>query len=58
MKLNSSQVVRAVLLVTLAFTAGGCAVVEGIFKAGVWVGVAIVLVVVALLAWAIKAARS
>lgn len=57
MQLNSSHALRALFLILIAFTSGGCAVIEGIFKAGVWVGVAIVLVILALLAWAIKAAR-
>jgi hypothetical protein len=33
----------------LAITISGCAVVGGIFKAGVWVGVVLVLVVVGVL---------
>jgi hypothetical protein len=34
-------------LVPLAFTLSGCAVIEGIFKAGVWVGVIAVAIVLA-----------
>jgi hypothetical protein len=34
-------------LVPLAFSVSGCAVIEGIFKAGVWVGVIAVAVVLA-----------
>ena len=36
------------VLVPLALTLSGCRVIEGIFKAGVWVGVIAVLFVVAL----------
>lgn len=40
---------RIVTLVLLGVPLGGCEVVGGIFKAGVWVGgVAVILVVVAL----------
>jgi hypothetical protein len=34
-------------LVPLAFSVSGCAVIEGIFKAGVWVGVIAVAIVLA-----------
>jgi hypothetical protein len=37
----------ALALVPLAFSVSGCAVVEGIFKAGVWVGVLAVVIVLA-----------
>jgi hypothetical protein len=43
------------LLAPLMLASSGCAAVEGIFKAGVWVGVVGVLLVVALIIWAIKA---
>jgi len=36
----------------------GCEVVEGIFKAGVWVGILIVVAVIALIVWIISKARS
>jgi hypothetical protein len=37
------------LIAPLALT--GCTIVEGIFKAGVWVGVLLVVVVIVLLVW-------
>jgi hypothetical protein len=37
-------------LVAIAVTASGCRAIEGIFKAGVWVGVIVVVLVGALLA--------
>ena len=36
---------RLELLVFLAMVSGGCQVVEGIFKAGMWVGILLVVVV-------------
>jgi len=44
--------------VALAMTASGCRVVGGIFKAGVWVGVLSVFLVIGLLAWGVKALLS
>ncbi len=40
----------AILLVTMT----SCEVIGGIFKAGVWVGILIVLLVVGLIAWVMK----
>ncbi|MCZ4242632.1 hypothetical protein [Pedobacter punctiformis] len=45
---------RAFPLVLIAFlcsTLGSCQLIEGIFKAGVWSGVIIVVVVLALIIW-------
>jgi phosphatidylserine synthase len=36
----------------------GCSVVEGIFKAGVWVGVLAVFAVIALIGWGLKSMLS
>ena len=36
------------LLVALAVSSAGCELVEGVFKAGVWVGMILVLIVVGL----------
>jgi hypothetical protein len=41
-----SALVRVLLIVLVAVTLTGCAVVGGIFKAGFWVGVVIAVVVV------------
>ncbi|MEO8078772.1 MAG: phosphatidate cytidylyltransferase [Acidobacteriota bacterium] len=48
--MTRSSASRLLLLVLLALMASGCAVVGGIFKAGVWVGaiVAILIIVVVL----------
>jgi hypothetical protein len=58
MKLNGSQTSLALGVGALALATTGCEAVQGIFKAGVWVGVAIVLVIIALIVWAIKAVLS
>jgi hypothetical protein len=42
------------VLLLLLLSMSGCAVVGGIFKAGVWVGVLSVVVVVGLLLWGIS----
>ncbi|SDL05812.1 hypothetical protein SAMN05421823_104261 [Catalinimonas alkaloidigena] len=39
------------LLILLVFVASSCEVVEGIFKAGVWVGVLLVVGIIALIIW-------
>lgn len=41
-----AQSAMALILVMLAFTAAGCDVIGGIFKAGLWVGVILVAIVV------------
>ena len=41
-----SMALRLSLLLLLALTTAGCEVVGGIFKAGVWVGVIIAVIVV------------
>jgi hypothetical protein len=42
------------VLLLLLLSMSGCAVVGGIFKAGVWVGVLSVVVVVGLVIWGIS----
>jgi hypothetical protein len=42
------------LITLLLFTLPGCAVVGGIFKAGVWVGVLIVVFVLAIIIWLVS----
>lgn len=44
---NALRVAPAVLVIAVASTLSGCEVVEGIFKAGVWVGVIVVALIVA-----------
>jgi uncharacterized membrane protein len=45
-----------ILFAVLLFIQPGCAVVGGIFKAGVWVGVLLVVLVIALIVWLISRA--
>ena len=52
--LTRAQFTAAVVLSTVALTLSGCRVVGGIFKAGVWVGVLAVLVVIGPIAWGAK----
>ena len=44
----SRMLLKILLVVLLAFAVSSCAAIAGIFKAGVWVGVIIVLVVLGL----------
>ena len=44
-------------LVAIAVTASGCRAIEGIFKAGVWVGIIVVVLVGALFAALLGAVR-
>jgi len=55
MQANASRSSIALTLGGLSLATSGCAAVEGIFKAGVWVGVILVIVVIAAIVWAIKA---
>lgn len=45
-----------VLMLVMAVSFSSCQAIEGIFKAGVWVGVIAVVVVVALIFWLISKA--
>lgn len=42
------------ILAFLSTTLAGCELVEGIFKAGVWTGVIVVVLVLALIIWLIS----
>jgi hypothetical protein len=42
------------MMLAFALSASGCQVVEGIFKAGFWVGVVVVIAVLALLVFAVS----
>jgi hypothetical protein len=43
--MTRNVLLRLQLLLLLAMTAAGCQVAEGIFKAGMWVGILVVLVI-------------
>jgi hypothetical protein len=49
---------RLLLFLVLALSVSGCAVVGGIFKAGVWVGVIMVLLVVGVVVFIVSKASS
>ena len=53
---NSTHLALVVLL-ALALPSTGCALVEGVFKAGFWVGAILVLIVVALVVWILRKMR-
>lgn len=42
----------------LTLTLSSCAAIGGIFKAGVWVGVFLVVIVVAIILWLVNRGRS
>jgi len=48
---------RLFLIVLLAMTLTGCEVIGGIFKAGMWVGIVMAVLVVALIMWIFGKAR-
>ena len=47
--MTRSMALRLYVLLLLAVSATGCQLVEGIFKAGMWVGILMVLVVLGLI---------
>jgi hypothetical protein len=51
--LSSGSLARIALLVFLGVTLAGCEVIGGIFKAGVWVGAIVVILIVVLLVFAV-----
>ncbi|HEX3773772.1 MAG TPA: hypothetical protein VHV51_04860 [Polyangiaceae bacterium] len=55
MSIIRTHVVAWVVLASLALTLDGCAVIGGIFKAGVWVGVIAVVLVIALILGVVRA---
>ncbi|HKO53259.1 MAG TPA: hypothetical protein VJV79_36365 [Polyangiaceae bacterium] len=57
-RLSRGQLTAPALLSTIALTLSGCRVVGGIFKAGVWVGVIAVVLLLGLLLWGVKAMMS
>ena len=51
---NSTKLSLTLVLLSASFLTPGCAVVGGIFKAGVWVGVLAVVVVVGLIVFLVS----
>jgi hypothetical protein len=48
---HMKKMLALLFLVLLMFLLDGCEVIGGIFKAGVWVGVLLVLVVIGVIVW-------
>lgn len=44
-------------LITILALFAGCSVIGGIFKAGVWVGILVVVAVIALIVWLVTRSR-
>lgn len=57
-RMSRALVSRLFLLILLVVAVSGCEVVGGIFKAGMWVGIIMAVLVVALLMWVFSRARS
>ena len=57
MTMARATVGRLFLLLLLAVTASGCEIIGGIFKAGVWVGAIVVVLIVVLVLWIFGKAR-
>jgi hypothetical protein len=51
MAMGTSLLLRLYAVLLLAVASAGCEVVEGIFRAGVWVGVIMVVLVLGLVGW-------
>lgn len=43
--------------VVVGVTASGCGVIEGIFKAGIWIGIIIVVVIVLIIGMVVRKVR-
>ena len=46
------------LLIALTTQVAGCELAEGVFKAGMWVGIILVVLVVGVIAWLVSRVRS
>lgn len=57
MKTIQSAWPRLLLIVLVAMSASGCEIIGGIFKAGMWVGIIIVVLVLAVIMWLVGKAR-
>jgi hypothetical protein len=57
MTLTRKNMALLALLVVLSVSSAGCEVVEGIFKAGLWVGIILVTLVVVAILWIVSKLR-
>jgi hypothetical protein len=56
--MDRDRLLRFSLILLLATQAAGCEVVEGIFKAGMWVGIILVVLVIGVIAWIVSRVKS
>jgi cytosine/uracil/thiamine/allantoin permease len=52
--MNTKKYFPLAIIALLTTTLASCSLVEGIFKAGVWSGIIVVVVVLALIIWVIS----
>ena len=48
---RARRLVRLLLLIAIVLALAACSAVAGIFKAGMWTGVLVIVVVIALIVW-------
>jgi hypothetical protein len=53
----AARAVRQLLVLLLLLPLAGCELIEGVFKAGVWVGVILAAIVVGGILWMVSKAR-
>jgi hypothetical protein len=49
--MGSLTLMRLSVVLLLAMASAGCEIVEGVFQAGIWVGVIMVVLVLAIVGW-------
>jgi hypothetical protein len=58
MNITRTNVPWILLVLVLAVSSAGCELIEGIFKAGLWVGMILVLVVLGVVFWIVAKMRT
>lgn len=58
MKNSRNHLFLTALFSIMLIVLSGCTAIEGVFKAGMWVGVIVVVAIVALVLWLIGKARN
>lgn len=56
--LNNKYISAILILLTSVLLFPGCEIIGGIFKAGLWVGIIIVVLIVALIMWIMRKTRT
>jgi hypothetical protein len=56
--MDRARLLSVSLFLILATQVAGCELAEGIFKAGMWVGIIMVVLVIGLIAWLVGRVRS